>query len=78
MRQAIIRFTDRYTLTSSGDGLAYSLEDKTHAMVIYVQADDATTFRDELEALEDVYPEWTTDEILECLWDAYSSTAEFY
>lgn len=77
MIQAILINTDKWNLTSYGNGLAYCLTDKTNisgdedSCSLFVQGDDAITFRDELESLETTYPERPFNDLLGMIWSWY-------
>ena len=66
-----------FRLDSYGNGAAYTLWDLTTGASVYLQGDDATTFRDELDKVETVMPLGSQDEVLGWLWDQcdYGSAA---
>jgi len=73
MRQVVIMQSDRYELTSYGNGLAYRLRNKERGRSLFVQGDEATSFRDELNAIENANPDWPIDRTFrwllnECCW----------
>lgn len=75
MKCVVIRQSPNFTLTSYGNGLAYKLERHLPDGTIcdfLIQGEDATTFRDLIEALETYSPETSTDEILSILWSEWS------
>ncbi len=76
MRQVTLSDTPNYRLVSYGNGLAYSLAKKETTTDVYFQGDDATQFREELEAMENADPERLTDDILGELWHRYAPDAE--
>lgn len=69
MQVVVVARTPRFTLTSYGNGLAYTLEKQGCTESVYVQGDDATQFREEYAALETVKD--TTDTSLGELWHQY-------
>lgn len=58
-----------FRLDSYGNGAAYTLVNAAANRSTYVQGDDATQFRDELDAVETTFPNGSPDEILGWLWD---------
>lgn len=81
MLQAIIMSSGAYRLVSYGNGLSYSLELRIEGeplRTVFVQGDDATQFRAELDALEAAYPETSTAKLLRMMWADYgdASTVE--
>lgn len=70
MQRVVIAKTQRFTLTSYGNGLAYALDRKGHQPVVFVQGDDASQFRFEFDALEDIKP--STEATLAELWHQYA------
>lgn len=56
---------------SYGNGLSYELRNKNADDSIYLQGDDATQFREELDAMENADPMCPTDTILNELWNTY-------
>lgn len=73
MLQAIILSTPRFILYSFGNGLAYDLTRRDGLGNVFVQGDDASTFRDELDAMESAAPDRATDEILGELFATYAA-----
>ncbi|AFU87871.1 hypothetical protein CcrColossus_gp001 [Caulobacter phage CcrColossus] len=59
----------RYALDSYGNGAAYTLRNKIAQTSVWLQGDDAATFREELEAQEAAHPNKNPDYILSWLWD---------
>lgn len=60
-----------YSLDSYGNGLAYELKCEGEESV-FVQGDDATTFREEYEALERMFPNAPTSIVLRELYAMYT------
>lgn len=73
MRAVIIQQSPQFVLTSYGNGTAYKLENTGEALSVFVQGDDAATFRDELDKFESCNPE---GDALAYLWDCYSLAAQ--
>lgn len=61
----------RYRLDSYGNGAAYSLQDIAGGVSVWLQGDDAATFRDLFDKIEETRPDYVPDQILEHLWDAH-------
>ena len=74
MRQVCIIEGNRYALVSYGNGFAYHLQMRGHPQDngVYVEGDDATTFRNELDMLETAHPYWHVDDILARLHHMYT------
>lgn len=73
MRGIIIQQTPDLILTSYGNGWAYKLEHTGLAQSVWVQEDDATAFREALDARETVKPE---ESALPYLWAEYEPVAQ--
>lgn len=76
MKQAVIYQTLSFLLISWGNGVAYSFEDLRNASSVWVQGDDADTFSQALQDLEDANRTATTHVLLGKLWDQYSDAAQ--
>lgn len=66
-----------FQLDSYGNGAAYALKCCDGASV-WLSGDDATQFREELDALERAHPKWPQSRILAWMWDecGYGSVAD--
>ena len=80
MQQAIIHTsydaagTNRLTVTSHGNGLAYAVQMGSAGepmRTLFLQGDDAITFRDEFDAMEQARPYLATRDIWLVVLDAY-------
>ena len=78
MKQTIIINTNRWTITSHGNGLAYEIYNKLSTEEKFLQGEDATVFNEELTSLEQnsLNPDhpWynkSTDDIVTHLADQY-------
>lgn len=69
MTRVIIHESGAYRLTSFGNGLAYALERLADAASIFVQGDDAESFRQTFEELCESEP--STDAACDGLFWAY-------
>lgn len=58
-----------YALDSYGNGAGYTLRAKTLKASVWLQGDDAHTFREELDALEAAHPNDLPDALLSRLWE---------
>jgi hypothetical protein len=76
MRAIRIYDTARFYVVSHGNGLAYIFNHKPDDLEVFFQGDDATTFREQLEAYESIFPNEASDSILARLWGTYSCVAE--
>ena len=80
MRSTVISRTQRYRLTSYGNGLAYELRltDASGVFSVFVQGDDASEFEKQREQIEVRNPEWTAERVFDWLWDKcdYGTIAE--
>lgn len=66
-----------FTLTSTGNGWGYTLRaDKYNGRFVWLQDSDATTFREELDAIETAWPNWSVDMVLGYLWSIYDTIAQ--
>ena len=61
----------RFALDSFGNGWAYALRKINPLKSVWVQDDDATQFREELDALETTRPNDSPDAILGALWSDF-------
>lgn len=68
MRSTVIAEGQHYSITSYGNGWAYTLLDKRDGLSVFVQGEDATTFRADWEDIEEHNPEWSQDDVLGWLW----------
>lgn len=69
--QVTIRDGNAFSLVSFGNGWAYRLVNRPHGLSVWLQDDDATRFREELDGLEDARPHDDADSILSALWDDF-------
>lgn len=78
MRQTTIAQSASFTLLSYGNGWAYLLANRALKRSVFLQDDDATLFRSELDAHAEANPQASQEEILGWLWEEYAaaSTAE--
>ena len=60
-----------FKIASHGNGWAYLIVNKSLDRDMWLQDDDATQFRNELDALERAQPERATDSIIGELWNMY-------
>lgn len=65
MTRTIIFHSDRFDLVSYGNGTAYAVHDNIERRSMFVQDDDASEFREEMEAYEAAFPDLPTDVFLE-------------
>jgi hypothetical protein len=72
MRSIIIMAYDGYRLTSHGNGWAYTLADTINRRSVFLQDDDATLFRADIEAREAANPHASP---LPDLWSEYAHLA---
>jgi hypothetical protein len=75
MERVTILRGDKFSLESHGNGWAYTLRRHEGRLSIWLQDDDASTFRDELDSLERAFPYRPLDDVLSTLWGEYSSLA---
>lgn len=68
-----IRTTQRFTLFSDFDGLAYTLTRVCDNADLYFQGSDADTFKAELDDMELTDPKRTTESILAELWHVFNN-----
>lgn len=61
MTRTIIYHSARFDLVSYDNGLSYALHDNIARKSMFVQDDDATTFREEWETFEATCPEAPLD-----------------
>ncbi|UTU09320.1 hypothetical protein CcrBL47_gp550 [Caulobacter phage BL47] len=61
----------RWRLDSYGNGAAYALYDLSAGASVWIDGDDATTFREALDTVEAQRPQDEPDEILGHLWDEH-------
>lgn len=73
MRGIVIAQCGPLSLTSWGRGTAYTLRHAVEGSSVFVQGDDAATFREELEAEENARP---TVNALPEMWSRYAHVAE--
>lgn len=73
MSTVIIAQSERFILSSSYNGIAYTLRNTAEAREVFVQGDDAAAFREELEKFEKHNPE---GDALAYLWDQYEAISE--
>jgi hypothetical protein len=62
MTRTIIYRSERFDVVSYGNGLAYAVHDNVNRRSMFVQDDDATAFREELEQWEALFPTTHYDE----------------
>lgn len=68
MKSCVITRGERFSLTSYGGGIAYSLEDHLEGQAVLLQGDDADAMREALARIERAYPQDTADHTLGRLW----------
>lgn len=71
MKRTIIHNTDKFTVTSYGNGLAYDLWHKLQCESVFFQGDDSFDFESRVtveEALGRSY-----NEIFDAIWSEYAS-----
>lgn len=76
MRQAVIHDRPDFTVTSHGNGTAYTFTHKPSGRSVFFQGDDAITFRGEIEAYENANPDMEYDAIFSQLWSDYETVAQ--
>ena len=64
--------SNRYTLISYGNGESYALHNHPAKKLMYIQGDNATTLRNEIDAWERIDPKKPTDSILAEIWSEYA------
>lgn len=71
--QVTIITGQRFNLVSHGNGLAYHLTSRAHPGDdgVFVQGEDAGTFREELDLLQAAHPYWLLDDILARLFEEW-------
>lgn len=62
MQRQTIYHSARFDMVSYGNGLSYALHDNRARKSMFVQGDDATSFREEWEAFEATCPEAPLDD----------------
>jgi hypothetical protein len=67
--------SDRFALVSYGGGISYALHNHPAKKSLFVQGDDATTLRDEIDAWKRIDPDMPTESILAEIWDGYVDLA---
>ena len=67
----IVADTADFTVTSWGNGWAYAITNKARKTELFVQDDDATSFRTCWEAYELAYPDMDTNAILAMIYADY-------
>lgn len=75
MKSVIIHSTRRFTCMSYGNGLAYTLEQRSTRASILFQGEDADQFRTELENLTNGRLPLSYDDALGVLWNDYCAAA---
>lgn len=65
----------KWLVTSYGNGLAYTLENKAEGRSVLFQGDDADTFRQELDTLTNGRLPLSYDDALGVLWNDYCVAA---
>jgi hypothetical protein len=73
MRGIVIAQCGPLSLTSWGGGLSYTLRHEAERSSVFVQGDDATAFREELEAEEDARSHLSG---LPEMWSRYGHVAD--
>jgi hypothetical protein len=68
MTRTILFTSDRFALVSYGNGASYALHNHEAKKSLFVQGDDATTLRDEIESYERCFPDKPYDEIYAEIW----------
>lgn len=77
MKSLKIMSAGPYELHSLGNGLAYCLENwgnderPEQPWSVFVQGDDASQFRDEIDAIEAMHPTMPTRDVLGEMWAIY-------
>ena len=72
----IIMRSSSFTLDNQFNGLCYCLTHIPSGKDIFLQGDDATQFREELDALELARPEALAEEILGELFNQYNEVTQ--
>lgn len=75
MNSVVILAGEPFTLTSYGNGTAYSLRNAARKQSIFVQGDDAAAFREEMERREEFFPDMLSADLLREMWWEYSPLA---
>ena len=75
MTRVEIFTSERFALVSYGNGESYALHNHPAKKSLFVQGDDATTLRDEIDAWERIDPNMPTDSILTEIWNEYVDIA---
>jgi hypothetical protein len=75
MQSRVIHNTPDFVVTSWGDGLAYGLAHKPSGQSVFFQGEDASQFRDELEALTERAPCLSYADALQAIWHDYEGVA---
>lgn len=70
MRQVVIHDRPEYSVTSHGNGTAYTFTHKPSGRSVFFQGDDAARFREEFNAGDDF------DATFARLWGDYEAIAE--
>lgn len=71
MRQVVIHDRPDFTVTSHGNGTAYTFTHKPSGRSVFFQGDDAGQFRDDIESHDGDY-----DDIFAHIWGDYASVAQ--
>ncbi len=71
MRNVVILSGKDYAVTSYGNGLSYRLDNHATKQSAFLQGDDATQFRTDLEDTEAAWPEWSPDQVCAWLWGQF-------
>ncbi len=75
MKSCLIHSTRRFTCMSYGNGLAYTLEQRSTRASILFQGEDADQFRTELDNLTCGRLPLSYDDALGVLWNDYCAAA---
>lgn len=71
-KQNVILKSASFELLSLGNGAAYELLSYPDAASIWLQDEDATQFRADLDAIETAYPEQCVENTLSQLWGMHT------
>lgn len=75
MSKTVLVDSSKFRLVSWGNGTAYTFDNKTAKRSVFLQGDDATQFRSELESMENAYPDRETDYLLTEMWEQYETVS---
>jgi hypothetical protein len=73
--RVVVFNSDKFALVSYGNGMSYALHNHRARRSLFVQGDDATTLREEIESWERVDPDKPYDEIYAEVWSDLAPVA---